>query len=382
MSRDLILVAVALVTWGVGEGMFLLFQPLYLQELGADPLAIGGIMSVIGASMAIAHLPAGYLADRIGRRPMLWMAWGMGLGSTWIMALSRSLPLFVVGSALYGLTSFVIVPLNSYITAARGNWSVGRALTLISAIYNVGAILGPILGGWVGEQAGLRANFLVAAIFFMLSCAVIAFIRPQPLDLPQREDSQRGKSGLVNARYLRYLVVVFVVMFSLYLAQPLSQNFLQNERGVNLVQIGQLISARSVGIVLLNLSLGQLNARLGFVLAQGAMALCATLLWQGSSMPYYTLAYVLMGSYQTARSLAAAQGRALVQAANMGVAYGMIETTGALAVILAPLLSGYLYSLNPAWIYSVSVICIALALVVSLLLSPVKRSDLAIEVKS
>jgi hypothetical protein len=34
MSRDLILVALALMTWGVGEGMFLFFEPLYLQEMG------------------------------------------------------------------------------------------------------------------------------------------------------------------------------------------------------------------------------------------------------------------------------------------------------------------------------------------------------------
>ena len=37
MSADLILVAFSLFTWGIGEGMFFYFQPIYLQELGADP---------------------------------------------------------------------------------------------------------------------------------------------------------------------------------------------------------------------------------------------------------------------------------------------------------------------------------------------------------
>ena len=42
MTKDLILVAVSLFTWGLGEGIFIYFQPLYLQKLGASPVAIGG----------------------------------------------------------------------------------------------------------------------------------------------------------------------------------------------------------------------------------------------------------------------------------------------------------------------------------------------------
>jgi hypothetical protein len=44
MKRDLILVAIAMFAWGLGEGMFLYFQPLYLEELGANPIMIGTIL--------------------------------------------------------------------------------------------------------------------------------------------------------------------------------------------------------------------------------------------------------------------------------------------------------------------------------------------------
>ncbi len=72
MSRDLVLIACALMTWGLGEGMFYFFQPLYLQELGADPLKIGSILGLVGLATMLAYLPAGYLSDRIGRRPLIW----------------------------------------------------------------------------------------------------------------------------------------------------------------------------------------------------------------------------------------------------------------------------------------------------------------------
>lgn len=377
MSRDLILVALAMMTWGIGEGMFLYFEPLYLEELGAGPVLIGAIIGGIGLAMTISHLPAGLLADRYGRRPLLFAAWGLGTLATWMMALASSLPAFVIASALYGFTSFVIVPLNSYITAARGRWSVGRAITLISAAFNLGAILGPLLGGWIGNELGLRRTFFFAALFFVLSTLIILFIRPQPVEKLALEQKHNGWRDLLNPRYTRYLFVVFIAMFFMYLPQPLSQNFLQNERGVNLAGIGQLIAARSAGVVLLNLVLGQMNARTGFLLAQFLMGLFSLLVWQGTGLPWYMMGYLLLGSYQTARSLATAQGRALIDEARMGLGYGMIETVSSTAIILAPPLAGFLYSQNPTWIYSISLGLIGLAFVSSTLLSPIKVEDIA-----
>ena len=91
MSNDLLLVALSLVTWGVGEGMFLYFEPLYLQELGANPVLIGGILGSVGLAMAVSYLPAGYLSDRFGRRPMLRIAWLIGMSATVIMALAQNI---------------------------------------------------------------------------------------------------------------------------------------------------------------------------------------------------------------------------------------------------------------------------------------------------
>src|SRR5512146_1394341 len=117
MSRDLLLVAVSLFTWGLGEGMFLIFQPLYLQQLGADPQAIGAILGGAGIAMTVAHLPAGYLSDRIGQRPIMWASWALGMLATGIMAWSGSTIGFVSGLLLYGFTGFVTSPLNSFVAA-------------------------------------------------------------------------------------------------------------------------------------------------------------------------------------------------------------------------------------------------------------------------
>ena len=364
-----------MMTWGVGEGMFLFFSPLYMQELGAQPVLIGGILGLTGLAMTLAYLPAGYLSDRIGRRPMLYAAWLMGTTATWIMAYAQTLPVFVAGSILYNMTTFVIVPLNSYVTAARGNWSVGRALTMISATFNVGAVIGPLAGGWIGNRMGLHTNYMIAAWLFIVSTSMIFFIRAQPVEAATMEEKHASMRRLLQARYIQYLIIVFIAAFSMYLPIPLSQNFLQNERGINLTQMGFLISARSVGVVLLNLTLGQLNARLGFLLTHLCMAMFAVLLLRGQSFYAYLVGYLLMGSYTTARSLMTAQGRVLAQASNMGVAYGMIETAASSAIILAPPLAGLLYAQDPNRIYSVSLALIVGALGVTILFSPLRTRD-------
>lgn len=375
MTRDLILLAAALFTWGVGDGMFFLFQPLYLQDLGANPQMIGNILGAVGIAMTVAHLPAGYLADRIGRRPLLYLAWGLGTLATWVMALAPSLPWFTVGTVLYGLTSFVMVPMYSYITAARGKLSIGRAITLTTAAFSLGSVIGPIIGGQIGEKIGLHRTFLVAAFIFILSTLIVLSIRAQPIEETTTQKDGNALKTVLTPRYLRYLALIFVVMFALYLPQPLSQNYLQDVRNLGNAQIGGVIAMRNLGVVVFNLLLGQINARIGFLLAQGAMALFGLALWQGTSLPWYMGAYFLMGSYQTARSLASAQARPLVPPEVMGVAYGFVETAASLSIILAPPLAGYLYARDPVLIYPIGLVAILVGLLLTLFFSPVRSKD-------
>ena len=132
MNRNLILIAISLFAWGVGEGLFIYFQPLYLQQFGANPVLTGAVFSGMGIAMGLSQIPAGYLSDRYGSRSLMWISWILGSTSAILMALAQSLPVFIVGLILYGLTGSVMAPMNSYITTVRGKLSIGRALTFTS----------------------------------------------------------------------------------------------------------------------------------------------------------------------------------------------------------------------------------------------------------
>lgn len=360
MNRDLILIACSLLVWGLGEGTFFSFQPLYLQQFGAHPVYIGAVLGGYSLAATLAHIPAGYLADRIGRRPLMWAAWIIGLLATWLMAIAHSLPVFVTGMILYGCTMFVVSPMNSYITAARGSLSVGRTLTLISATYNTGAIIGPLLGGWVGENYGYRSIFQMAAVIFVVSSVFIFFIRPQPVEA--RATLNAGDKLFANPTYSRFLGLMFLATFAMYLPQPLAPNYLQNQRQLDLVAIGQLYSINALGVVLMNLVLGQLDHRLGYLLGQAAVGLFALILWKETGMVWYSLAYLFAGGYRTARYLAIAHVQTLIHIANMGLGYGFTETIASSANILVPVLAGFLYARNPEWIFPISLILIAISI--------------------
>ncbi|MFZ5820375.1 MAG: MFS transporter [Chloroflexota bacterium] len=368
MNPSILLVGAALFTWGIGEGMFFYFVPLYMQQFGASPIWIGSILGGFGFVMMCAHIPAGLLSDRLGRRPLLRLAWLIGMAAAWGMALAPSLPLFVTAYLFYGLTAFVSSPLFSYVTAARGELSAGRVMTLTSAMYNLGAVIGPVSGGWLGDHFGLQSTFLGAALVFIPSVVLLFFLPPQPRETHDGDGG--GWQLLSNRRFWGFLVLVFLTMFAMYLPQPLTPNFLQNERGVSFSQLGWIGSAGSLGNVLFNLGLGQLSPTLGFALGQACVGLFALLLWQGDALPWYAAAYFLMGGYRAARMLVFAQVRWLIHQAQMGLAYGITEAVNSSAVILAPLLAGFLYDKDPASIYAWSLLLIALGVVLSLVFTP------------
>ncbi len=363
MNRNLVFVALALLTWGFGEGLFFNFQPIYLKELGSSEAEIGLILGAFGAAMVVTHIPAGRLADRIGRRPLLIIAWLTGLFSTIVMAFARDLPMFLVGMMCYGLTAFVSSPLGSYVTAARGKWSVGTALAMTTFTFNMGMVLGPITGGWIGERFGLRAVYSVAAGVFVLSSLLICLIKNQPID---RHDPEAPPLNLLqNTRLKYFLGVIGFAVFAMYIAQPLTPNFLEDARGLSLSNIGFVFALGALGNSLLALTLSRLEPHRGYVVAQILVAAFAVILWRGTGTPILALGYFLLGGFRASRPLAMAQARAFVHPSQMGLTYGVIETINATIYIVVPPLAGLIYESNPSSLYPLALALIAVSVIVS-----------------
>ncbi len=376
MNRNLLLVAISLFAWGVGEGLFIYFQPLYLQQLGADPLLTGVVFSAMGLAMAASQIPAGYLSDRIGPRYLMWGSWCLGAISAWVMALANSLPVFIVGLILYGLTGSVMAPMNSYITTVRGKYSIGKALTFTSGLYNVGAIIGPVSGGFIADLLGLKSVYIIAAITFLVSTAIILFIEKNPAPHHADQDSVNGTGLLKNSRFMIFLGMTLFTIFAIYLPQPFTPSFLQNQQSLSLSTIGMFGAIGSLGNAVAMLTLGNLNAFLGLIIGQ-VWVLLFSIIYIAADLPFwFGFGYFFIGGYRLSRSLVLAIARSFIHPRQTGLAYGMVETMNSAAVILAPMLAGFLYSKDPYSVYRVSIILIAGVLLLNLtVLYQIKRKN-------
>ncbi len=348
--------------------MFYMFQPFYLTQLGANPVSIGYILGASGFAMMIAHIPAGYLSDRIGRRPMLISAWIIGISAAWTMALARSLPVFVAGLLLYGFTAFVTSPLNSYVTAARGKWTVGRAITFSSATFNLGIVLGPLTGGWLGEHYGLRSVYFAAGGLFIISTFFLVMIAPQARD--QHDPDLPQPNLLKNQRYIGFVSLGLIVMLVMYLAQPFTPKYLQDVRGMTLENIGLLGTIGGIGSTILVFLFGFLDARLGFILGQVGVLFYCAVIWKMNNIGWFAVSFFFLGGYRAARSLYMAQIRPLVHESQIGLAYGISETVLGLTGITAPIIAGFLYQYDKALIYPLAGAGILTGILLSLFFSP------------
>jgi len=373
MTRDLRLLAFSLFLWGVGEGLFLYLQPIYLTELGADPLQVGFVLGLAGAAMTVTHIPAGALADRFGRKSLMSAAWIFGAISCFFMFLAGSLWLFVAALVLYSLTGFVMSPMSSYVTEARGPWSVGRALTTVSASFNAGAVIGPVAGGLLAARVGIRPLFGIATVLFVLSTVAMVLLGKQPVEPSHTEG--RYRSLFSNRTAARILIVTFLAILAMTLSWPLTPLFMSEVHGLTVAQVGALGSFFSLGIVILNLTLGVSPARRGSMIGQGLVAGSIILLWKGMSFPAYAAGYFLAGGSRTARSLLSAQVERVVERRQLGLAFGVAETVASSSLILSPLLAGLLYRDNPAAPYPVGLALIAGSLALSAWLLPADRAS-------
>jgi len=110
IHRDLAIVAISAFIWGLGEGLFIFFLPLALQMWNSDAVQIGAVLSMIGVTMAVVQVPAGYFSDRFGTRPLIFASLLLGIASAIVMAAARSLPFLSPGYWLMVVLRLLALP--------------------------------------------------------------------------------------------------------------------------------------------------------------------------------------------------------------------------------------------------------------------------------
>jgi len=171
---------------------------------------------------------------------------------------------------------------------------------------------------------------------------------------------------LQNQALVGLMVIILIVMFAVVLPQPLTANFLQNQRGLSVNRIGQLGALGALGSVVLMLVFGHFRADHAMLIGQVGVLLFAVLIWMGGGIFWYGAAYFFLGGYRLCRAMTLALARPLVREFEVGFAFGVVESLNSLAFMLAPVFAGWLYEWQPVMLYPISAGLLVLAIIINL----------------
>ncbi|MCS0614009.1 MFS transporter [Massilia kyonggiensis] len=154
------------------------------------------ILALYALCSFVAAPVLGALSDRFGRRPvMLVSLCGSALGFA-VFGVGGALWVLVLGRVIEGLTAGSISALYAYVADTHGPAERGPAFGMLGAAGGLGFMMGPVLGGALG-QVSLSAPLYGAAVVALLNCALVWFCMPE--SHPHARRSARLHWGQFNA---------------------------------------------------------------------------------------------------------------------------------------------------------------------------------------
>jgi DHA1 family tetracycline resistance protein-like MFS transporter len=336
------------------------FAPLIQMFEGGNAAAAGRFIGLFATVWALAQFFGapilGSLSDRFGRRSVLLISL-FGLAFDYLlMAFAPTLGWLFVGRVISGLTAAGMAVASAYIADVTPPEKRAATFGLIGAAWGVGFIVGPAIGGFLGD-INLRLPFLGAAGLTLIGALYGLFVLPESLAPENRSafswDNANpvGSLGFLGSH--RELLTLSSVNFLLQLAHNVLPTvfvlYASNRYGWNLRATGSALALTGVcNIVVQGLLVKQVVARVG---EWGAVL--AGLVFGGLGFAIYGLAptgqtfllgtpvFALIGLFGpgfqglvTRRVSASEQGR--LQGANASLA-GM-------AGVIGPLMFGFTYA--------------------------------------
>lgn len=181
MNRALVVILAAVTLDAVGIGLIFPILPDLLREVTHENevATLMGVMLALYSAMQFLFSPVlGVLSDRFGRRPVLLISLAGAAIDYLVMAFAPELWLLVVGRAIAGITSANMAVATAYITDISAEGERARRFGYFHAMFGIGFIIGPVLGGILGD-IWVRAPFLLAAALNAVNFALAWFVLPE-----------------------------------------------------------------------------------------------------------------------------------------------------------------------------------------------------------
>lgn len=293
----------------------------------------------------------GAVSDRVGRRPIL-LASILGLGVHFLLiALAPTLWFMLLARLLGGITGASLSVANAYASDVTAPEQRAKSFGLLGAVFGLGFICGPVIGGLLGA-IDLRLPFFCAAALAMLNALYGYFLVPESLPTGRRSAfsfakanpfgallalGRRGDIGGLIAVFALIILAQLILQTSWVLYTHFRFGWGTRDNGFTLFCVG-IVAAVVQGALL-----GPLLRRFGEVrlaligIATGTIAyVLYGLAWQGWMM--YAIIFANFISFAAGPALQGIVSKA-VDPKEQGVTMGSLTSINSVMFVIAPLIA-------------------------------------------
>ncbi|MBL8280155.1 MAG: MFS transporter [Pelomonas sp.] len=292
----------------------------------------------------------GALSDRFGRRPVLLIGFaGLAL-SFFVTAMATALWMLVAVRLFSGAMQANVAIANAYVADISAPEDRARRFGQLGAMFGVGFILGPVIGGWLGHY-DIHWPFIAAGCMAVINWCYGYFVLPESLPKERRSpfdwkkanpaSALRGLAALKGVGPLVFVIALgSLAQFMLHMTWVLYTKFKFGwgplEVSWSLFAVG-IVSVISQGVLLRPLLARFSPQRLALIgMGSASLAYVGWGLATEGWMMYAVIAFNLLGGVATASVQSIISNAAGAQ--HQGQAMGAVSSLNSLMAVVAPLL--------------------------------------------
>jgi len=368
LNRDLKLLFVATFIGAFGDGLYFYILPLYIRELGANPVEVGTFFSVMLLAAAFTPLLGGVLADKYNLKKAMIAGWLVWMPVPIIFSLAKNWVQLLPGAVLYGF--WIGQPaFSAYIASSAEKEKMTLTFTILSSSWSLGYIFSPALGAHLSEAVGIQWVFYLTFILYGTCTSILFLISSQGVATQTSQLSSTATS-FGRKKLLVWSAFFAMIMFFVLLVRPLVPQILRDEFHLTDSLVGILGSITFLGSGVLGIYLGRIGDKWK---KAGAISVCmilcsvsAIILVLFNNFFALSLASFLMGASYTILSLIGAVISPIAPEKSRARWISVPLSVGMFAAFLAPYLGGLLYDSSPYNPFLVFIVATALLSVLAL----------------
>ncbi|MGL4453250.1 MAG: multidrug efflux MFS transporter [Sarcina sp.] len=250
------------------------FLPIFIKELGVK--SQGNIDTISGIAFGVTYLVAGLfsplwakMSDRYGRKPILLRAC-LGMGITIFLTgfctnAYELLALRVLQGAVTGYTTACI----TLIATQTDKKHVGWALGILSTATVSGSLIGPLVGGYLADNIGIRnVFFIIGGLLFIVFLTTVFFVKEDFKVIKTNNLSVVKLWKLLpnKSLILSLFITGFLLRVSLFSIEPMMTEYINlltgNIKDLALIS-GLAFSITGLGSIIASPVLGRLSDKIG-----------------------------------------------------------------------------------------------------------------------